>query len=177
MTTHPGQARPIVQAGDPALARACDAVEAFDDALAALVADMFASMYAADGVGLAANQIGIPLRVFVFDCPTGTSRLRGVVVNPRLVDERLEGRRLVDDVEGCLSIKGQHAVVPRLETCEVTGVDECGQPLRFAGSGLLARCLQHETDHLEGRLYVDRISQRERRAILAAHTSGVTAAG
>lgn len=132
---------------------------------------MFASMYAADGVGLAANQIGVALRVFVFDCPTGASRLRGVVVNPRLVDEGPEERRLVDDVEGCLSIEGQHAVVPRLAQCEVTGVDERGQPVRFTGSGLLARCFQHETDHLDGHLYVDRISQRDRRAILMAHAA------
>lgn len=136
-----------------------------------LVADMFASMYAADGVGLAANQIGVPLRVFVFDCPTGGTRLRGVVVNPRLEEGGLTTRLLVDDTEGCLSIAGQHAVVPRLEKCDVTGVDESGQPVHITGSGLLARCFQHECDHLDGRLYVDRISQRERRDILNAHAS------
>ena len=113
-----------MQVGDSVLAQPCRPFKAFDDALTELVADMFASKDASDGVGLAANQIGDPLRVFVFDCPTGGTRLRGVVVNPRLEEGGLTTRLLVDDTEGCLSIAGQHAVVPRLEKCDVTGVEE-----------------------------------------------------
>ena len=166
-----------MQVGDSVLAQPCRPFKAFDDALTELVADMFASKDASDGVGLAANQIGDPLRVFVFDCPTGGTRLRGVVVNPRLEEGGLTTRLLVDDTEGCLSIAGQHAVVPRLEKCDVTGVEESGQPVHFTGSGLLARCFQHECDDLDGRLYVDRISQRERRDILNAHASATGVGG
>jgi peptide deformylase len=176
LTVRPSQARSIVQVGDVVLARPCQPVVAFDDALAELVGDMFASMYAAAGVGLAANQIGVPLRVFVFDCPTGSTRLRGVVVNPRLIDGDTGGRHLVEVTEGCLSIAGQYAVVPRLDQCEVSGVDQHGHPVRFTGSGLLARCFQHETDHLDGRLYVDRLPQRERADVLRAHAITTLAA-
>jgi peptide deformylase len=150
------------------LHRPCRAVIAFDGELAALVDDMFASMYAADGVGLAANQIGVDLRVFVFDCPDADDRtVVGHVVNPVLVPE--DGpRELDEDSEGCLSVLGQHADLARPATATVTGVDRDGQPVTYQGTGMLARCFQHETDHLEGILYVDRLPRRARKKVLKA---------
>lgn len=165
-----GRVHPIVQVGDPVLATPCAVVESFDDDLVQLIADMFASMYEAEGVGLAANQIGVSARVFVYDCPDGDHvRQRGVVVNPVLEAPDLSHRRLDEDDEGCLSVLAQHAPLARLETVSVTGVDESGTPVRIDGTGLLARCLQHETDHLDGMLYIDRLPAKQRRRVLKAH--------
>ena len=165
-----GVALPIVQVGDPVLRHRADEVVAFDDALARLVADMFASMYAAEGVGLAANQVGRTERVFVYDCLDADSvRRRGVVVNPVLHLPDAGDRVLDEDEEGCLSILGEQADVARPDTATVTGVDEHGEPVEVTGTGMLARCLQHEVDHLEGGLYIDRVSALQRRRVLRAH--------
>jgi peptide deformylase len=164
-----GTARPILQYGTtPVLHRPCREVTAFDAELGALVDDMFASMYKADGVGLAANQIGVDLRVFVFDCPDADGRNQvGHLVNPSLVP--IEGRReLDDDSEGCLSVLGQHADLARPATATVTGVDRDGRPVTYQGTGMLARCFQHEVDHLDGIVYVDRLSKRTRKKVLKA---------
>ena len=164
-----GVARPIVQVGDPVLTRACRKVVDFDDELAALVADMFASMYAAAGVGLAANQIGVDLAVFVYDCPDGKEvHRKGVVCNPILEELANEQRHLEEDQEGCLSVKGQYSALARPDFAVVTGQDPQGQPVRVEGTGLLARCLQHETDHLNGILYIDRLTAKARKKVLAA---------
>ena len=163
-----GVARPITRYGDQVLHQPCAVVTAFDDSLAQLVGDMFASMYAADGVGLAANQIGVSARVFVYDCgdESGGSWV-GHVVNPVL--RAPKGRRHLEvDLEGCLSVPGQYADLGRADTATVTGVDIRGAPVRVVGTGLLARCLQHEVDHLDGLVYVDRLSTRKRKSILAA---------
>jgi peptide deformylase len=164
--TRSGTPRPITRYGDPVLHRRCAEVTSFDDDLAQLVADMFASMAAADGVGLAANQIGVDARVFVVDCPddSGTNVVAHVV-NPVL--HLPEVRTLDDDTEGCLSVPGPHAEVPRPDTAAVTGFDMTGRPVRIDGTGLLARCLQHETDHLDGLLFVDRLPARRRKKLLA----------
>ena len=165
-----GRAVPIVQYPDPVLSTPCRAVDRFDDDLRRLIADMFASMYEAEGVGLAANQIGVGLRVFVYDCPDADHRMhRGVVINPTLEQTPLAERQLVEDDEGCLSVIYQHATVARTDRAAVTGVDENGDPIRVAGTGTLARCLQHETDHLNGLLYIDRISAKARRKVLKGH--------
>ena len=162
-----GKVRPIVQVGDPVLATRCAEVTAFDDDLTQLIADMFASMYAADGVGLAANQIGVGLRVFVYDCHDADDRwYRGVVVNPELVLP--EERHLDEDDEGCLSVKGQFTPLARPDFATVRGVDHAGQPVEVSGDGLMARCFQHEYDHLEGMLYIDRLSARKRKKVLKA---------
>jgi peptide deformylase len=161
-------ARPIVLYGDPVLHRPCAPVESFDDDLGRLVDDLFASMYAADGVGLAANQIGVALRVFVYDCPgPGDGRRAGHIVNPVRIS-RTPVTRLLTDEEGCLSIPGQHADVARAARTTVVGVDRHGERITVTGTGLLARCLQHEVDHLDGTLYVDRLPAGRRRAILDA---------
>ena len=104
-----GTAFPIVQVGDPVLRKACVPVTSFDATLADLVADMFASMYEAEGVGLAANQIGIPLRVFVYDCADDDDvRHVGHIVNPTLAELPPDRRQLDDSSEGCLSVPGPH---------------------------------------------------------------------
>jgi peptide deformylase len=162
-----GTAQPITQYGEPVLHRPCTAVTAFDEALERLVADMFASMYAAEGVGLAANQIGVDARVFVYDCPDESDvRHVGHVVNPVLRSPK--GRRHLDvDDEGCLSLPGRYAELGRADLATVVGVDRHGTAVTVAGTGLLARCLQHEVDHLNGLTFVDRLSARRRAAVIA----------
>jgi peptide deformylase len=160
--------RPIRIVGDPVLHTPTRPVTVFDDALRELVADMFDTMAAADGVGLAANQVGVSLRLFVYDCPDEElhERRRGVVVNPVLeTSERPEGMPdPEDDDEGCLSVPWEQFPTGRAEWARVTGVDETGEPLTVEGHGFFARCLQHETDHLDGLLYLDRLVGRHRRA-------------
>jgi peptide deformylase len=164
--TRSGSPRPITRYGEPVLHRRCAQVTAFDDDLRQLVADMFASMAAANGVGLAANQIGVDARVFVVDCPDASgTRVVAHVVNPVL--HLPESRELDDDTEGCLSVPGPYAHLPRPATAYVTGVDTDGEPVRIDGTGMLARCLQHETDHLDGLLYVDRLPAKQRKRLLA----------
>jgi peptide deformylase len=145
-----GTPRPLRLFGDPVLHAPCRAVTSGDGPLDALVEDLFATMYAARGVGLAACQIGVPLRVFVFDCPDEDDRyLRGHVVNPRPVRT---GGVTVRGPVGCLSLAGFEAGTPRPDRAVVEGVDLRGRPVRFEAEGFQARCLQHECDHLEGRV-------------------------
>ena len=161
-----GTARPITMHGTPVLHERCAEVTSFDDELVTLVKDMYASMYEAHGVGLAANQVGVGLRVFVVDCPNAEDeRVVAHVINPEL---ELPVERVLDDgPEGCLSVPGPSSDVARPDHAVVTGVDVHGEPVRIEGTGLLARCLQHETDHLNGMVYVDRLSAKERKRVLA----------
>lgn len=136
-------------------------VTVFDNALTRLVEDMFASMHAADGAGLAANQIGVSLAVFVYSCTDNAGEHHtGHVVNPRLV---ATGGELSDDYEGCLSIPGLHYENPRPDWAAVEGLDQTGAPVRVEGDGTLGRCLQHETGHLDGTLFVDMLRGRTKR--------------
>lgn len=168
MDVSAGTARPIMQYGAAVLHRPCDPADVFDDVLQALVRDMFASMYAADGVGLAANQIGVGLCAFVFDCPDASGENQaGHVINPVLMTSSALAPP-VAECEGCLSVQGQQAEVSRAAVATVSGVDVRGLPVTVTGTGLLARCLQHETDHLRGIVYVDLLPAGERAAILAA---------
>lgn len=163
-----GIVRPIVQVGDPVLSTKCEPITVFGEDLQHLIADMFASMYAADGVGLAANQIGVGVRVFVYDCPDDNQQYhRGVVINPSLVPPAK--RHLDEDQEGCLSVRGQFTELARPDFATVTGFDHRGEPITVSGDGLLARCLQHEYDHLEGMLYIDRLSKKARKKVLKAY--------
>jgi peptide deformylase len=155
--------RPIRIVGDPVLHQPTRPIEVFDDELRTLVEDMFDTMDAAAGVGLAANQIGVDLRVFVYDCPDDTgTRHRGVVVNPSIeTSERPEGMPDPDDdVEGCLSVPGESFPTGRAHWAKVTGQDLDGKPINVEGTGYFARCLQHETDHLDGFLYLSRLTGR-----------------
>lgn len=162
-----GTVHPITLLGAPVLHRPCRPVERFDDDLARLADDMFASMYAARGVGLAANQIGVDLRLFVYDCPDKDGERRtGIVANPVVQTPTGPGRDLDDTEEGCLSVPGPHVSLPRPDTAVCHGFDLSGDAITVEGTGLLARCLQHETDHLNGRLYIDRLPAKARRKAL-----------
>ncbi|MGH3855826.1 MAG: peptide deformylase [Pseudonocardiaceae bacterium] len=170
---------PIRIVGDPVLHTPTRLVTEFGEALHALVADMFDTMAAAQGVGLAANQIGVDLRLFVYDCAEeqGVPR-RGVVANPVLeTSERPETMPDPDDDwEGCLSVPGESFPTGRASWAKVTGVDADGAPVTVEGTGLLARCLQHETDHLDGTLYLNRLVgryAREAKKMIKAQGWGV----
>lgn len=161
-----GVARPIVRWGDPVMHRAARPITSFDSELRSLAADMFASMYAAEGVGLAACQIGEDDAIFVFDCPDAEeNRVVGVVCNPVLVLPEGTDRHLDDDQEGCLSHPGGYVRCVRPDSATVTGQGLDGEPVSFVGTGLLARCLQHETDHLHGMVFGDRISAKLRKRL------------
>ena len=165
MGSQKGTSRPIRYLGDPVLRTVCDPVTTFDADLKRLVDDMFVSMYDARGVGLAANQIGVSLRVFVYDCADDDGhRQIAHVINPVLA---ADGELVVDE-EGCLSLPGLHFPTPRHARATVEGVDVDGRPVRVTGAGELARCLQHETGHLNGKIYVDMLSGDTRRAALRA---------
>lgn len=173
--------RPIVILGDPVLHNPTAPVEFGPDGslppdLAALIADMYETMDAANGVGLAANQIGVGLRVFVYDCPDDRGQAahrRGVVINPVLetsaVPETMPDPD--NDDEGCLSVPGESFPCGRAEWAKVTGLDADGNPVTLEGTGLFARMLQHETGHLDGFLYVDKLVGRHARAAKRAAKS------
>jgi peptide deformylase len=166
-----GVARPIVTYGsDPVLHRACAPVTEFDGALRRLLLDMFASMAAADGVGLAANQIGVDARIFVIDCPDADDEdVVGYVINPTLIVVEPRDDEPAEEVteEGCLSVPGPYADLPRAFRARVDGVDVKGNPVSIEATGMAARCLQHEMDHLEGTVYVDLLSEEHRERLLA----------
>jgi peptide deformylase len=165
LPTH-GTVRPIVRWGDPVMHRTQEPVTDFDEALRELVADMVATMYAADGVGLAACQIGVDRAVFVFDCPDDQGRRhQGVVCNPVLYLPLGRDRTLDDGDEGCLSLPGAFVPCARSTYARVEGADVDGSPVGYAGHGLLARCLQHETDHCHGTVFGDRLSRRTRKRL------------
>ncbi|MFF5769425.1 peptide deformylase [Streptomyces californicus] len=168
-----GTSRPITVVGNPVLHKECKDVTAFDDELARLIDDMFASQKTAEGVGLAANQIGVDLKVFVYDCPDDDGvRHTGVVCNPVLEELAPEARVLDDSNEGCLSVPTAYASLARPDYAVVRGQDAEGNPIRVKGTGYFARCLQHETDHLYGYLYIDRLSKRERKDALRQMEEG-----
>ncbi|WP_326596791.1 peptide deformylase [Streptomyces sp. NBC_01803] len=168
-----GTARPITVVGHPLLHKECQDVTEFDDTLAALIDDMFASQRAAEGVGLAANQIGVDLKVFVYDCMDDDGvRHVGVVCNPVLDELPADARVLDDNNEGCLSVPTAYWELPRPDYAVVRGQDAAGEPIAVRGTGYFARCLQHETDHLYGRLYIDRLSKRDRKKALAMMDEG-----
>jgi peptide deformylase len=148
---------PIRVLGDPVLRQVTDPVRAFDAGLRRLVDRMFEAMAAADGAGLAANQIGVGLRVFVMDC----EGVRAVLVNPELTD--LSEEVVADELEGCLSVPGRHYPTARSLRAGVRGVDERGEPVELTGEGYVARCFQHEVDHLDGTVYLDRLTGTVRR--------------
>jgi peptide deformylase len=162
-----GTVRPITVVGNPVLHAPCATVTEFDDSLATLIDDMFASQRAAAGVGLAANQVGVSLRVFVYDCPDDDDvRHVGHIVNP-VLEELPPGKRELDDSnEGCLSVPGAYMELARPDRAVVRGQDMHGKPIALQGTGYFARCLQHETDHLNGYLYIDRLSKRDRKDVL-----------
>ncbi|MFC3999970.1 peptide deformylase [Nocardiopsis sediminis] len=165
-----GRVRRITVVGEDVLHRRNRdvAAEAFGtEELARLIDDMFVTMYVAEGVGLAGNQVGEDLRLFVYDCPDDDGiRNVGHIINPVLQERDPEANQLLVESEGCLSVPGPHADLPRAEHAVVHGFDKDGRALTLSGSGYFARCLQHETDHTLGRLYIDRLAARPRKKVL-----------
>lgn len=159
-----GRPRPIVRWGDPVLHRPARPVTDFGPELQQLLADMFATNRAANGAGIAAQQLGVDLAVFAYDCPDQTWERRiGVICNPVLDPP---GRRsLVTLGEGCLSLPGGEAEVSRPEYATCRGQDQFGEPVVVTGGGTLGRCLQHETDHTRGTVYGDRLNTRRRKEL------------
>lgn len=168
-----GTVRPITRWGAPVMHRPQREVTADQfggDDLRALVADMAATMYAADGVGLAACQIGEDQAVFVFDCPDASGEhSAGVVCNPVLILPEGKDRRLDDGDEGCLSFPGAFISCPRPDWARVEGTGLDGEPVAYEGDGLLARCLQHETDHTNGTVFGDRLATKARKKLQKEH--------
>jgi peptide deformylase len=155
--------RPILRLGDAVLQQPAANVPVIDDEIVRLVDDMVETMYAAPGVGLAAPQIGVPLRIFVVDVSVGRDpRALWTLINPEWVER--DGMQLEE--EGCLSLPGFTATVPRPSRAVVRGLDRHGEMQTVEGSGLLARALQHEMDHLDGCLFVDRLRGIKRDLIL-----------
>ncbi len=155
--------RPILRYGAPALQGTAAPVETVDDDIQRLIDDMVDTMYAAPGIGLAAPQIGIPLRVAVIDLSVGK---RGgellTLVNPEFVER--DGMQL--EQEGCLSVPGFTATVPRPHRVVIRALDRSGANRTIEGTGLLARALQHEVDHLDGQLFLNRIRGLQRDLIV-----------
>ena len=165
-----GAVRPMTRWGTPVMHRRQADVTAYDDDLRTLVADMVATMYAADGVGLAACQVGVDLRVFVFDCPDDAGdHTVGVVCNPVVTLPEGKDRNLEEAEEGCLSFPGAFIDCARPDFARVTGFGVDGSPVMFEGNGLLARCLQHETDHTLGTVFGDRLPTKARKKLAKAH--------
>jgi peptide deformylase len=165
-----GSVRPVVRWGTPVMHRRQADVTAYDDALRALAADMVATMYAAGGVGLAACQVGVDLRMFVFDCDDSSGeRTVGVVCNPEVILPEGRDRTLDEDEEGCLSLPGGYVPMARPDFATVHGTGLDGSAVTFSGDGMLARCLQHEADHTLGTVFGDRLSTRWRKKLQKNH--------
>jgi peptide deformylase len=146
--------RPILKYGSPTLHEPAAPVGAMTPEIEQLIDDMVATMYAAPGIGLAAPQVGVPLRVVVVDLSVGRDPNGLIVlVNPEFVER--EGMQLEE--EGCLSVPGFNATVVRPSRMVVRGLDRAGNPQQHEATGLLARAFQHEMDHLDGMLFVDRL--------------------
>src|SRR3712207_6302889 len=161
-----GTVRPITRWGTPVMHRPQQAVESYDDELLSLAADMVETMYAADGVGLAAFHGGGDLAMFVFDCPDESGvRTVGVVCNPVIHLPEGKDRRLDESDEGCLSYPGAFVPCARPDFATVTGTGLDGSPVEFSGDGMLARCLQHETDHTHGTVFGDRVPTKLRKRL------------
>lgn len=200
MTEQP-RIMPIVISGEPVLHHPTQPVELTDGKVSdedkQLIANMYATMDAAHGVGLAANQVGVNKRIFVYDCPdiegpdgsslteeqiqaNGGPMRRGCVINPKLETSDIpESMPHPDaDDEGCLSVPGYSFPTGRADWARVTGVDEHGEAVCIEGYGFFARCLQHETGHLDGYLYTDMLIGRHKRAAKKAiKREGWTTAG
>ena len=149
----------IVKYGDPVLDKPAAAVTVFDDELKQLINDMFESMYAAHGVGLAAPQIGIAKRIAVIDCTFKEDpSAKMVIINPEIINK--EGRQTHS--EGCLSLPDFRENVTRAMKCTVRAQDAEGKWFESEGEELLARAMQHETDHLNGKLFISHVSALKR---------------
>ncbi len=151
---------PILHHPDPRLRNVAAPVEAVDAGTRRLVDDLLETMYAAQGIGLAAVQVGVPKRVVVADVSPGRDS-PVALVNPRVTEEH----ERAEFEEGCLSVPGVYETVARAARVRIEGLDRDGAPLSFEAEGVLAACLQHEIDHLDGRLFVDYLSRLKQHRI------------
>jgi peptide deformylase len=163
-----GTPRKVTVVGDPVLHKVSRRVSAFDDSLSELIDDMFATMAVASGVGLAAPQVGVDLAVFVYDCPDAEGKQHvGHMVNPSIVST---AGPMDEGEEGCLSVPGPYHELARPSVATARGVDKTGRPIEVTGTGYFARCLIHETEHLQGILYIDHLPRNRRRRVLREMT-------
>jgi peptide deformylase len=152
----------ILHHPDPRLREKAKPVARFDAALQRLIDDMFETMYAAPGVGLAATQVGIAQRIAVMDCARDENREPLVFINPVILEQELP-----EEVEeGCLSVPGVADKLKRFGRVKARALDRNGQAFEIEAEGLLAQCIQHEVDHLDGKLYIDRLSSLKRERLL-----------
>ncbi len=151
---------PILHYPDPRLRRRAAPVERVDERMRKLVDDMAETMYAAPGIGLAAIQVDVPLRVVVIDVSQERNELR-VFINPQITAR--DGEQVME--EGCLSVPGVYDEVTRAQHIRVRALDRDGQPFEIEAEGLLATCIQHEIDHLDGKVFVDYLSRLKQQRI------------
>jgi len=155
--------RRILTEPDPFLRQISQDVEKVDNDIRKLMDDMLETMYAAPGIGLAAIQIGIPKRVIVIDLSKEEEKKPLYFANPEII---LKSNNNVTYEEGCLSVPGQFAAIDRPDQCHVNYLDYNGQQQQLKAEGLLATCIQHETDHLDGILFIDYLSKLKKNFIV-----------
>jgi peptide deformylase len=143
----------VVKYGDPILRKKCQPIKAITPEIKNLISDMLETLYAYRGVGLAACQVGVPVRLCVIDVRPEGKRQPMVLINPVIV----EGKGMAKAVEGCLSLPGLSTLVKRFDTVKVNAINENGFPIVIEGKDLLSRALQHELDHLDGKVFLSRI--------------------
>lgn len=165
-----GDVRPIIRWGEQVMHSPTKAVTDFGSSLQTLLADMFATNLAANGAGLAAPQVGVDLSVFVFDCLDARwDRRVGLVCNPTVIFAERPRRQFIELDEGCLSLPGAYAATIRPDFAICRGQDQYGNNIEILGTGTLARCLQHETDHVNGLVFEDRIPRKVRKLLHLRH--------
>jgi peptide deformylase len=152
--------RPILHYPDPQLRRRAEPLSEVTGAVRALIDDMAETMYSAPGIGLAAIQVSVLQRVVVIDVSEERDELR-VFVNPEIIES--EGEQIME--EGCLSVPGVFEPVTRAERVRVRALDREGHPFELEATGLLAACIQHEIDHLDGKVFIDRLSRLKQQRI------------
>ncbi|HEY5303433.1 MAG TPA: peptide deformylase [Acidimicrobiales bacterium] len=168
--TRTGTVLPIVRWGEPVIHTPTREVTDFGPSLQTLLSNMFATNLAANGAGLAATQVGVDLAVFVFDCDDAQwNRRVGLICNPTISFVERDVRGFVELDEGCLSLPGAFVKTNRPDFAVCRGQDQFGHAIEIVGTGTLARCLQHETDHLNGLVFADRLAPRARKELFSRH--------
>ncbi|MDA1197774.1 MAG: peptide deformylase [Proteobacteria bacterium] len=155
--------RKILTEPDPFLRQVSHEVTKVDDSIRELMDDMLETMYAAPGIGLAAIQVGVPKRVIVIDLSREEKKTPLYFVNPKII---IKSKNISTYEEGCLSVPGQFAEIDRPDQCHITYLDYNGQKKELKAEGLLATCIQHEMDHLEGILFIDYLSKLKKNFIV-----------
>ena len=155
--------RKILTEPDPFLRQISHEVDKVDDEVRNLIDDMFETMYAAPGIGLAAIQVGVPKRIIVIDLSKEEEKKPLHFINPKII---LKSKNNSTYEEGCLSVPGQFAEVDRPDQCHINYLDNNGQQKQLKAEGLLATCIQHEMDHLEGILFIDHLSKLKKSFII-----------